>query len=48
MELREYLQILRRRWVSVLVVTLAVLLTATAVTFTMTKQYTATTRLLSL
>jgi succinoglycan biosynthesis transport protein ExoP len=45
MELREYLHILRRRWVSVLVIALVVLLTATAVTFTMTKQYTATTRL---
>jgi capsular exopolysaccharide synthesis family protein len=45
MELREYLHILRRRWVSVLVIALVVLLTATAVTFSMTKQYTATTRL---
>jgi uncharacterized protein involved in exopolysaccharide biosynthesis len=45
MELHEYLHILRRRWVSVLVIALVVLLTATAVTFSMTKQYTATTRL---
>ena len=45
MELREYLHILRRRWVSVFVVALAVMLAAAAVTFSMTKQYTATTRL---
>lgn len=45
MELRDYLYILRRRWVSVLTVTLAVWLAAAAITFSMTKQYTATTRL---
>jgi succinoglycan biosynthesis transport protein ExoP len=47
MELREYLHILRRRWVSVsvFVVALAVLLAVAAVTFSMTKQCTATTRL---
>jgi uncharacterized protein involved in exopolysaccharide biosynthesis len=41
-ELRDYLGILRRRWVSVLLVALTVLLAAAAVTFSMTKQYTAT------
>ena len=41
MELHEYLHILRRRWVSAIVVVLA----AGAVTFSMTKQYTATTQL---
>jgi capsular exopolysaccharide synthesis family protein len=45
-ELRDYLAVLRRRWVSLLVVALAVLLAAAAVTFSMTKQYTATTRLI--
>jgi succinoglycan biosynthesis transport protein ExoP len=44
-ELRDYLAVLRRRWVSLLVVALAVLLTAAGVTLSMTKQYTATTRL---
>jgi capsular exopolysaccharide synthesis family protein len=44
-ELRDYLAVLRRRWVSLLVVALTVLLAVTAVTFSMTKQYTATTRL---
>jgi polysaccharide biosynthesis transport protein len=44
-ELRDYLAILRRRWVSCLVVLLAVLLSAAALTFSMTRQYTATTRL---
>jgi succinoglycan biosynthesis transport protein ExoP len=45
-ELRDYLAVLRRRWVSLLVVAVAVLLAAAAVTFSMTKQYTATTRLI--
>jgi capsular exopolysaccharide synthesis family protein len=45
MELREYLHLLRRRWVSASVVALVVLLAAATITFSMTKQYTATTRL---
>jgi uncharacterized protein involved in exopolysaccharide biosynthesis len=44
-ELRDYLAVLRRRWVSLLVVALTVLVAVAAVTFSMTKQYTATTRL---
>jgi polysaccharide biosynthesis transport protein len=45
MEIRDYLQILRRRWLSALIVCLAVLLAVTVVTLSMTKKYTATTRL---
>lgn len=45
MDLRDYLEILRRRWLSVLIVTVAVLAVATGVTFLLPKQYTATTRL---
>jgi polysaccharide biosynthesis transport protein len=44
-ELRDYLQILRRRWLSALIVGLAVLLAMAVVTAAMTKKYTATTRL---
>jgi polysaccharide biosynthesis transport protein len=42
---REYLDILRRRWLSVLVVALATLALASVVTLAMPKRYTATTRL---
>jgi succinoglycan biosynthesis transport protein ExoP len=44
-ELRDYLQILRRRWLSALIVGLVVLLAVTVVTLSMTNKYTATTRL---
>lgn len=45
MELRDYLEILRRRWLSACIVAALVLAGAAAVTFTMTPKYTATTRL---
>lgn len=45
MELRDYLSILRRRWLSVLIVSLVTLALAAGVTYLTTKQYTATTRL---
>lgn len=45
MELRDYLDILRRRWSAVVVVTLATLAVAAALTLLMTPKYTATTRL---
>ena len=45
MELRDYLTILRRRWISVLVITLAVLAAATGLTLASTPTYTGTTRL---
>ncbi|GAA1432540.1 polysaccharide biosynthesis tyrosine autokinase [Microlunatus lacustris] len=45
MELRDYLEILRRRWLGATVVALAVLATASALTLLSTPQYTATTRL---
>jgi polysaccharide biosynthesis transport protein len=44
-ELREYLDIARRRWLGVLVITLITLAAASAVTLVMPKEYTATTRL---
>jgi capsular polysaccharide biosynthesis protein len=44
-ELRDYLQILRRRWLSALIVGIVVLLVVAVVTGLMTKKYTATTRL---
>jgi succinoglycan biosynthesis transport protein ExoP len=44
-ELRVSLQILRRRWLSALVVTLLVFLAVMVVTLSMTKKYTATTKL---
>jgi succinoglycan biosynthesis transport protein ExoP len=44
-ELRDYLEILRRRWLGVLVVTVAVLAAASALTLLSTPKYTATTRL---
>lgn len=45
MDLRDYLEILRRRWISALLVALAVLGAVAAYTFTATPKYTATTRL---
>ena len=45
MEPREYLDILRRRWLSVLIITLTTLALASLVTLAMPKKYTATTRL---
>jgi succinoglycan biosynthesis transport protein ExoP len=44
-ELREYFDILRRRWLSVILITLSVLALASLVTLSMPKTYTATTRL---
>jgi capsular exopolysaccharide synthesis family protein len=43
-EPREYLDILRRRWLSIVIITLATLASAAAVTLMMPKAYTATTR----
>ncbi|MEW3744871.1 Wzz/FepE/Etk N-terminal domain-containing protein, partial [Pseudomonas aeruginosa] len=45
MELRDYLKILRHRWLSVVVVTLATLALAAGITLLMTPTYTANTRL---
>lgn len=45
MEPREYLDILRRRWLSVLIVTLITLAAASLVTLAMPQRYTASTRL---
>lgn len=45
MELRDYLEILRRRWLGAMVVALAVLAAASALTLLSTPKYTATTRL---
>lgn len=45
MELRDYLEILRRRWVGATVVALSVLAAVSALTLLATPQYTATTRL---
>ena len=44
-ELGEYLDILRRRWLGVLIIALTTLALASAVTLAMPKKYTATTRL---
>jgi succinoglycan biosynthesis transport protein ExoP len=44
-EPREYLDILRRRWLSVLIIALAALAAASLLTLAMPKKYTATTRL---
>jgi len=44
-EVRDYINILRRRWLSVLIVTLTALAGASLITLTMTPKYTATTRL---
>ena len=45
MNIGEYLGVLRRRWISIVVIALATLAAATAVTFSVTPQYTATTRM---
>ncbi len=45
METREYLDILRRRWMSVLIIALSTLAVTSLVTLAMPKKYTATTRL---
>ncbi len=44
-ELGDYLDLLRRRWLGVLIITLMTLALASAITFAMPKKYTATTRL---
>jgi polysaccharide biosynthesis transport protein len=44
-ETREYLEILRRRWLSVLLIAMTTLAAASLVTLAMPKNYTATTRL---
>ena len=44
-ELGDYLGILRRRWLGVLIIALTALALASAVTLAMPKKYTATTRL---
>jgi succinoglycan biosynthesis transport protein ExoP len=44
-EAREYLDILRRRWISIVIITLLTLASVSAVTLMMPKAYTATTRL---
>ena len=44
MELGEYLDILRRRWLGVLIIALVTLALASTVTLVMPKKYTATTR----
>jgi capsular exopolysaccharide synthesis family protein len=44
-QLGEYLDILRRRWLGVLIIVLTTLALAAALTFAMPKKYTATTRL---
>jgi capsular exopolysaccharide synthesis family protein len=44
-ELRDYLEILRRRWLGVLIIALTALALASVVTLVMPKKYTATTRL---
>ena len=45
METRQYLDLLRRRWMSVLIIALSTLAVTSLVTFAMPKKYTATTRL---
>ncbi len=45
MELGEYLEILRRRWLGILIIALTALALVSAVTLAMPKKYTATTRL---
>jgi polysaccharide biosynthesis transport protein len=44
-ELREYLDILRRRWLTVVIIALTALVLASAVSLALPKKYTATTRL---
>jgi len=45
-EPREYLDILRRRWLSIVIISLLTLASVSAATLMMPKAYTATTRLL--
>jgi succinoglycan biosynthesis transport protein ExoP len=45
MELRDYARILRRRWSSIVIVTLAMVALAATITLVITPKYTATTRL---
>jgi succinoglycan biosynthesis transport protein ExoP len=45
MDLRGYLKVLQRRWISILVITLATLAVTALVTFLLTPKYTASTRL---
>lgn len=45
MELRDYIDVLRRRWLSIVAISLATLAIATGVTVLLTPQYLATTRL---
>jgi succinoglycan biosynthesis transport protein ExoP len=45
MDLRGYLKVLQRRWISILVITLATLAVAAGITFALTPKYTASTRL---
>jgi len=45
MDLRGYLKVLQRRWLSILVITLATLAVTAAITFALTPKYTASTRL---
>ncbi len=45
MDIRDYLTLLRRRWLSILAIALATVAATAAVTFSLTPQYTATTRL---
>lgn len=45
MDLRGYLKVLQRRWISILVITLATLAVTASITFLLTPRYTASTRL---
>lgn len=45
MEFRDYLEVVRRAWLSIAIITLATLGAAAGVTYALTPQYTATTRL---
>ncbi|MGI3784893.1 MAG: polysaccharide biosynthesis tyrosine autokinase [Janthinobacterium lividum] len=45
MDLRGYLKVLQRRWISILVITLATLAVTAGITFALTPKYTASTRL---
>jgi succinoglycan biosynthesis transport protein ExoP len=45
MDLRGYLKVLQRRWISILVITLATLAVAAGITFALTPKYVSTTRL---
>ena len=45
MDLRGYLKVLQRRWISILVITLATLAVTAGITFALTPKYLASTRL---